>query len=252
MKMKRLIPKPIGTLAWSILNVMPMAVEVYRGKSRWLGKKGRFEYQAQYIDFNIKPADRVLDIGSGGNPFPYATVLVDRFLEASRHRYEPFVTAGKPLLIADIQHLPFRDKCFDFVYCSHLLEHVDSPVQACKEIMRVGKRGYVETPAFGKDALFAWAKNMHKWHVVAIQHKLCFFEYSPRQLEGIRSLAWRNIIFSKWHHPLQEAFYNNQDIFNVMFTWHDSFDVFVFRLDGAIEVLNDFGHTCRYRESTSK
>jgi SAM-dependent methyltransferase len=227
------------------LGHIPVKVEICRRRAKSLSEGARFSYQTQYIDFDTKPTDRVLDIGSGGDPFPLATILVDRFLEPSRHRYEKLVTKGKPIVIADIDSLPFRDKCFDFVYCSHLLEHVDTPIRACKEIMRVGKRGYIETPTFGKDALFAWAKNMHKWHVVSISNILCFFEYSPRQLEGIRSSAWRDIIFNKWYHPLQEAFYNNQDMFNTMLLWENKFSVFVFRLDGSVETLNFGGVTSK-------
>lgn len=200
--MKRLIPKPVRVFVGSMLSAMPATIGVRRVKSRWPGSTGRFYYQAQYVDFNLKQRDRVLDIGSGGNPFPYATVLVERFLELSRHRYDPLVTAGKPLVLADIECLPFRDKWFGFVYCSHLLEHVDHPIKACSEIMRVGRRGYIETPTFGKDALFAWAKNMHKWHVTGIARNLCFFEYSERQVEDIRSAAWRDIIYGRWQHPL--------------------------------------------------
>jgi len=198
----------------------------------------RYEYQRRFVEFNIPEGGRVLDIGSGGDPFPYATVLVDRFLQQTKHRHEPLRRDARHFVVADIYSLPFRDKYFDFVYCSHLLEHVDDPIKACKEIIRVGKRGYIETPTFGKDALFAWAKGMHKWHVVSIANTLCFFEYTPRQLEGIRSTAWLDIIFSKWYHPLQDAFNGNPDVFNVMLTWEDLFTVFVFHLDGSTETLN--------------
>ena len=108
----------------------------------------------------------------------------------------------------------------------------------CREIMRVGKRGYIETPTLGKDTLFAWARGIQTWHVVAIGHHLCFFEYSDRQLDGVRSSLWRDRILGKWHDPLQEVFYDNQDIFNVMFPWNGEFSVFVFRLDGTINALN--------------
>jgi len=236
--LSKFVPKPLRSFVGQLLGKMPVKIEIRPRRQKSLGEGDRFSYQVRYVNFDIKPNERVLDIGSGGDPFPLAAILVDRFVEPSRHRYEQLVTRGKPLVIADIHCLPFRDKCFDFVYCSHLLEHVDSPVRACEEIMRVGKRGYIETPTLGKDALFAWAKDMHKWHVVSIADVLCFFEYNGRQLEGIRSLAWRDIIFSQWYHPLQEAFYENQDLFNVMFTWFDGFGVFVFHLDGAVEVLN--------------
>ena len=38
--------------------------------------------------------------------------------------------------------------------------------------------------------------------------------------------------------PLQQAFYSNQDVFNIMFTWDDRFRVFVFKLDGTVQTLN--------------
>jgi hypothetical protein len=86
--------------------------------------------------------------------------------------------------------------------------------------------------------LFAWARGEQQWHVVAIGRTLCFFEYSERQLDGIRSTVWRDLIMSSRYNPIQEMFYSNQDVFNVMFTWVNQFAVFVFRLDGTIQTLN--------------
>lgn len=220
---------------WDKLGV---EIQLRRKRPKWLGEEDRFGYQKQYVNFAIRPGERVLDIGSGGYPFPQATVIVDKFLEKSPSRHERLVTQDKPLVVSDISHLAFYDKAFDFVYCSHVLEVVDDPLKACKEIMRVGKRGYIETPTAGKDTLFAWEKDLQKWQVVAIAQNLCFFEYSERQAGGISSSAWRDVIFNKWYHPLQESFYTNQDLFNVMFTWDERFSVSVFTLDGSVRTLN--------------
>ena len=43
--------------------------------------------------------------------------------------------------------LPFKDAEFDFVVCSHTLEDLRDPLWVCSEMIRVGRRGYVETPS---------------------------------------------------------------------------------------------------------
>lgn len=188
--------------------------------------------------FDIKAGERVLDVGNGGDPFPYATVLADRFIEMNYARHVPLVTNRKPLVLADVHRLPFRDASFDFVCCSHVLQLVEDPLKACQELMRVAGRGFIETPTAGKDILFAWAKGEQIWHVVAIGGTLCFFEYSERELEGVRSTIWRDLVFSRRQNPIQDVFYKNPDVFNVMFSWRGSFPVFVFRLDGTCQTLN--------------
>jgi hypothetical protein len=218
---------------WETIGVK---LEICRKRTR-LPEAHRFDYQKRYIDFNIQPGMRVLDMGSGGDPFPNATVLVDGFMEPIL-RGESLVV-DRPFVLADICQLPFPDKAFDFVYSAHVLEELEDPIQASKELMRVGKRGYVETPALAKDMLFAWAKGIQKWHVVSIGSTLCFFEYSKRQLDGINSNIFRQLILGKWEHPLQKTFSENQDLFNVMFLWEHKFSVYVFYLDGSVRILDE-------------
>ncbi len=238
MSLKKIVPRPIRKLVRPLVDRIPLTLEHRPMRSEYPGERRRFDYQQRYVDFDIDPEERVLDIGSGGDPFPYANYLVDRFLDPTPHRHGSIEQNNKPLISADIHQLPFRDKSFDFVYCAHILEHVDDPVKACAEIMRVGKRGYLETPTISEDIMFAWAKERHKWHVVGINLTLCFFEYSPRQLEGIGSSVWENLIMDRRYHPLQEAYFANRDLFDVMFPWVDTFTVYVFHLSGRIESLN--------------
>jgi len=222
----------------AVLELRDLRLQAQRRRPVSETLEDRSVYQPRIVDFGIRPGERVLDVGSGGEPFPYATHLVDLLPEPSRHRNVELDTDGKPFTIADVQDLPFADGSFDFVYCSHLLEHVDEPIQACRELMRVARRGYIETPAMMKDVLFCWANEMHKWHLVASGNVLCFFEYTNRQLEGVRSSVWRDIVMGQWANPLQDVFRANQDVFNVPFLWKGSFGVIVFRLDGPIESYN--------------
>lgn len=215
-------------------HLLGFSISRIKPRPAWPGDKSRYEYQRLYNDFEIPEGDIVLDIGSGGYPFPFATFLTDRYIEPTGHRKNLLVTSGKPFFLSAIEALPFTDKTVDYVYCSHLLEHVNDPVAACAEIVRVGKRGYIETPTLAKDMLFSWAKGMHKWHLTSIANKLIFFEYSERQLEGVKSKAWKDKIFSPHYEALQELFYTNQDLFNVMFRWEHGFECVVYHLDGRI------------------
>lgn len=50
---------------------------------------------------------------------------------------------AEPDIIADIRVLPIKDKCFDIVYCSHVLEHFESyeNENIIKEMFRIVKLG---------------------------------------------------------------------------------------------------------------
>ena len=91
-------------------------------------------------------SDLVLDIGSGHRPHPRADVLCDRSLVDDQERGSPLVR-DRPLVAGVLTALPFKDRSMDFVICQHVLEHVHDAESALRELMRVGKSGYIETPA---------------------------------------------------------------------------------------------------------
>ncbi len=197
--------------------------------------ESRYSYQKEYLEHQFSPTERILDIGSGGDPFPYATLLADRYLSETEHRATDFRSNGKPIVICDIHDLPFCEKAFDYVVCCHVLEHIKDPIRACSEIQRVGKAGFIETPRLIKDVLFNWAEYIHhSWHVERINRNLIFFEYDYRLKKGINSSAFWNLIFGPVYHPMQDVFNHNQDIFNIIFEWIEGFDVIVFKQNGDI------------------
>jgi uncharacterized protein YbaR (Trm112 family)/SAM-dependent methyltransferase len=91
----------------------------------------------------------VLEVGSGGNPYARADVLLDAY-ENTRERHWVPLKADRPTVLGFVERLPFRDKVFDFVIASHVLEHSADPEQFLVELQRVAKAGYIEVP----DAFF--------------------------------------------------------------------------------------------------
>jgi SAM-dependent methyltransferase len=91
------------------------------------------------------PADaQVLEIGPGHIPFQRANAFVD-FVDIDRKTLPDGATFDKVNLNDEL--LPFDKKTFDFVYCRHVLEDMFNPFALCKEMERVGKSGYIETPS---------------------------------------------------------------------------------------------------------
>jgi SAM-dependent methyltransferase len=93
----------------------------------------------------VKNDDLVLEVGSGGNPYFRANVLIDAYEETRERHYAPLV-ADRPTVLGFVEHLPFKDKAFDFVIASHVLEHSSDPEKFLAELQRVGKAGYIEVP----------------------------------------------------------------------------------------------------------
>ncbi len=195
-------------------------------------------YQSRFYDFNIQPGQKVLDIGSGHHPLKMATHLADVAVEDDNYGRAgvPFkYLDNKPVYECNVEKMPFGDKEFDFVYCSHVLEHAANPDRACNELMRIAKRGYIETPAPHKDMMMDTAKlSNHLWAVELRESTLVFTQYSKEQAQGLGS----NILLEMHCSPQTErekAFsaliYLRPELFNTMLLWNDSFEFQITRLD---------------------
>jgi ubiquinone/menaquinone biosynthesis C-methylase UbiE len=98
------------------------------------------------------PTDKnslVLDVGSGGNPYARANILLDAY-KSTRERNWVQLKVDRFMILGFVEKLPFKDHAFDFVIASHVLEHSKNPCQFLSELQRVAKAGYIEVP----DAFF--------------------------------------------------------------------------------------------------
>jgi SAM-dependent methyltransferase len=115
----------------------------------------------------------VLDVGSGGNPYPRANVLLDAYEDTIERFHAPLVK-DRPMVFGLMERLPFKDKAFDFIIASHVLEHTPDPAAFLGEMMRVGKAGYIETP----DAFFERINpfRFHRLEVGDVEGSLVIFK----------------------------------------------------------------------------
>ncbi|MCD4773524.1 MAG: class I SAM-dependent methyltransferase [Bacteroidales bacterium] len=119
----------------------------------------------------IKKKDLVLDVGCGDFPHPRANVCVDKYTDSNYHRLSNLrVLDGQKFINSDGESLPFDDKSFDYVICCHVMEHVPDPAKFMNELIRVGKRGYIEVPSLTGE--FLAPMESHKWVCLDINDKI--------------------------------------------------------------------------------
>ena len=121
----------------------------------------------RYLAGKFDPSSKIADLGSGNNPFKDAQVCIDKFDSDNVQRGGRPIKHlnGKELRNVDLNKYPypFENKELDFVICSHLLEHLDDPLAACREISRIARSGYIEVPAFSSDIFMRPNDRIHKW-----------------------------------------------------------------------------------------
>lgn len=90
-----------------------------------------------YNDLIKQKHDKVLEIGAGLTPFKLSTHFIDIV------KYNENYT----IVDIDFESLPFENNTFDYVYSRHTMEDIYNPYFAIKEMFRVSKKGYIETPS---------------------------------------------------------------------------------------------------------
>jgi len=140
----------------------------------------------------IGPTDRVLDIGGWAQSFARADYVMDAMPYETRGWLKQPAASGAHVEkehfsaatwiqrdMCDRTPWPFEDKFFDYVVCSHTLEDIRDPLWSCSEILRVGKRGYIEVPSKLYEFTFDPAMGMvgqphHRWLVTIEGTRLTF------------------------------------------------------------------------------
>ena len=152
----------------------------------------------------------VLDIGCGYGANKFANVVCDVQDLSEHYPKKTFIKLTE-------KKLPFKDKEFDFVIASHVMEHVDDIEFFISELERVSKQGYIELPTMLEDNLVFENKKDHLWHMdfddvdfkLLISKKIQYFE----PILTVSSIKKLNEIFRKSF--IIELYWENKIDYNI-------------------------------------
>lgn len=178
--------------------------------------RSAFKYLSEIIQ--IPRNYKVLDIGSGNNPFARANVLCERSVEDDLERVGKIVI-DRPLVVGDITKLPFQDKAFDVIVCCHLLEHLEKPEEGLEEIMRVARTGIIEVPSEYFEKINS--HNFHYWYIT-YEDKVLNFKPKERPIfDAFLTNIFHEKIWLKDKHFMKFYNSNRYKYFNIRFKWKE-------------------------------
>lgn len=109
----------------------------------------------------ICESDLVLEVGPGASPHPRSNVFLDKKFaseeeELAQCGYNSSEFDRSKVVFYEGGRFPFEDNEFDYVICSHVLEHIDELELPffVSELCRVAKKGYLEFPTIYYDYIY--------------------------------------------------------------------------------------------------
>lgn len=131
----------------------------------------------------------ILDVGCGSSPKGHVNLDIERQC-ARMHTF----------VLADAEHLPFKNGSFETVYSSHVVEHVCNPRVMIKELLRVSKnKVIVKTPhlwSYASRGLLKFNKltgftyHLHSWTSEYWNKLLAYYEHVIKIKPNLHTPLW--------------------------------------------------------------
>ena len=143
---------------------------------------------------SLNPSWNILDIGCGYGANKYANVVCDIQDLSEYYSKKNFIKLTE-------KKLPFKDKEFDFIIASYVMEHVEDIEFFIDELERISKQGYIELQKKLENNLVFENKKDHLWHMdfddvelkLLVSKKIQYFE----PILTVSSIKRFNEIFRK-------------------------------------------------------
>ncbi len=188
---------------------------------------------------SIRETDRVLEIGPGSMPHPRADVFLDRRFPTQQIAYTqrgnaPDAADPSRTVYYDGGRFPFDNQAFDYVICSHVIEHVpdDEMDLFVREIQRVASRGYLEFPSVFYE-LINYQK-CHHWMMSERGGVVLMCDKKNFQSNFIHRV-YRDLFYAPDRY-LYQAFRRYKEVFFCGFEWHTS--IRYQRVDDPTQLIN--------------
>lgn len=173
---------------------------------------------------SIEPTYKVLEIGPGGEPHPRSDIFLeleisDEEIACAQRGYQKKLNTSKPVVYYDGRKFPFYDQEFDYVICSHVIEHVPDVEMFLNEMFRVAKRGYLAYPTIYYD--YIYKINEHVNVLLKKEDKLFWMKQKDTGID----------VFNKIRKFYHKATFNNywaegyQNLWFQEFEWDKPFDI---------------------------
>jgi len=201
-----------------VVEDWPSATESPDFRSYYEDSGRRFRYVPEHdpverirvgLVFRVMPRDvgrAVLDVGCGDGYLCNELVrrgwhgVVGVDLARSRLDYVQSRFPSIRLAQTDIHRLPFKDGQFDLVTCSEVLEHLEDPEAAFRELARVSRRYVICTTPYREGVQQTYCPHCHRTFPPA-GHLQSFDEHrftSMGEAAGLMLRKWRHT------HPMLE------------------------------------------------
>jgi predicted SAM-dependent methyltransferase len=200
--------------------------------------------------YEIPDSWYVADIGPGSYPHPRANVYID--IDAQNlARIKTDHTKNQMTLVDELEKgLPallntpelvarFGEKLFDYVFCSHVLEHVEDPQACVNTLMRIAKRGTIVLPSAIKESLFNFEEPTHKWMIlphpqsgIPIFIRRSGFVVNPNIIDPWVQQAMCRMYRTgpNYHEEVQHLrkwYKKNEPLLDVIVHWEDTINIMV-------------------------